>query len=480
MACGTYTLNGLDNSCRDNNIGGVKEFYAVDYDYAKWTIDTDTHTIVPEFTSQIYTYKLPKNTASLQTTYNTDSDTYTNELTVNFYKWDTAKRLEFMALMDTPLAIIVKDNHNKYWYLGKDEAVLVSNGSANSGTQRTDRQEYSITFTDLTLELPYEVTADVMEDILTDWSEQYLQFKVTKGSVNIGFYKQPDKLQHATIEYSYDLQDWTEIDFDEEELQYPIYINADSPETSIVYFRGTNPYGTNIFEQEYEDLNDGFNYSDASSDIELSVKGNVMSLVYGDDFIGKTTIPSGTGKACFAELFGTDSDEFKRSDIYCPITDASKLVIPMTSIPELGCNYLFTEARQLKYAPELPATTVGKRAYDSMFMNCESLIKAPSILPAMTIGQSCYEAMFSGCELLTTAPELPATALTTSCYERLFEECYSLAKIKCLAVSNINSTNLSYWVADVPETGIFIKNPLASWTTGASAAPTGWLVIDAE
>jgi hypothetical protein len=44
-----------------------------------------------------------------------------------------------------------------------------------------------------------------------------------------------------------------------------------------------------------------------------------------------------------------------------------------------------------------------------MFNGCTSLVQAP-ILPATTLAKSCYKSMFSGCTGLTTV-NLPATTL---------------------------------------------------------------------
>ena len=87
--------------------------------------------------------------------------------------------------------------------------------------------------------------------------------------------------------------------------------------------------------------------------------------------------------------------------------------------------YLFNGCSNLTSAPDLPATALTERCYSNMFEDCRSLINAPA-LPAKTLATACYMEMFSGCISLISAPELPATTLAPSCYRNMFTSCYSL------------------------------------------------------
>jgi hypothetical protein len=91
--------------------------------------------------------------------------------------------------------------------------------------------------------------------------------------------------------------------------------------------------------------------------------------------------------------------------------------------------------------------------------------------------------MFRGCTSLTTAPSLPATALTVNCYREMFYGCKSLNYIKCSAVdiSVVSATNCTYeWLFSVASSGTFVKNPnMSSWSRGVSGIPTDWTVQDA-
>ena len=171
----------------------------------------------------------------------------------------------------------------------------------------------------------------------------------------------------------------------------------------------------------------------------FNVEGNIMSLYYGDNFTGVTTIP---GSYAFYGLFAN-----------------------LTSLINAG-NLI------------LPATTLADNCYDYMFGGCTNLLTAP-ILPATTLVYSCYSSMFSDCTSLTTAPELPATTLANGCYQYMFNGCSSLNYIKCLATDISASDCLNDWVNGVASSGTFVKDSsMSSWPTGTSGIPTGWTVQD--
>ena len=83
---------------------------------------------------------------------------------------ETTKRVEIMALAQSGLVVVVVDANGKQWLLGYDAPVKASAGDGLTGTARADRNGYSITLQDNSLELPYEVSAD-MEALLPTVSQ---------------------------------------------------------------------------------------------------------------------------------------------------------------------------------------------------------------------------------------------------------------------------------------------------------------------
>lgn len=170
---------------------------------------------------------------------------------------------------------------------------------------------------------------------------------------------------------------------------------------------------------------------------QFNLYGNIMSLVYGDNFIGQETISDGYQ---FYKLFRSNTT----------LISAENLI--------------------------LPATTLKNVCYMSMFNGCTSLTVAP-VLPATSLMFGCYWSMFYNCTSLTTAPELPATILAGSCYKAMFAGCRNLNYIKCLATDISASDSTQNWVQNVAASGTFVKaSGMNDWTTGINGIPTGWTI----
>lgn len=174
MACNSYTLSGLNTACKEASFGGIKEVLIAQFeDVASTSVDGTSHLLTPVMADgkKFKQYKLLKSTGSLTSTLNaseTSASYFTNEVTLQFMKMETSKRIEIMALMMSSCAVIVKDTNDKYWYLGKDNYVECSAGTATTGTALTDANHYELTLTDTSAELPYEVSAEVIESIVDE------------------------------------------------------------------------------------------------------------------------------------------------------------------------------------------------------------------------------------------------------------------------------------------------------------------------
>lgn len=174
MACNSYTLTGLNTICKESSFGGIKEVLIAPYDDVdSVAVDSSTNLLTPTMVSgkKFKQYKLLKSTGGLTSTLNTSETTtsyFTNEVTLQFMKMETSKRMEIMALMMSACAVIVKDANGKYWYLGKDNYVECSAGSATTGTAASDANHYELTLSDTSAELPYEVDASVIASIMDE------------------------------------------------------------------------------------------------------------------------------------------------------------------------------------------------------------------------------------------------------------------------------------------------------------------------
>ena len=201
---------------------------------------------------------------------------------------------------------------------------------------------------------------------------------------------------------------------------------------------------------------------------QFNIKGNIMSLLYGDDFIGKTVFPKNEpGEFPFCLLF-----------VNTDVVDASKLVLPATTLTEHCYDSMFQNCESLVKAPRiLPATTLVDSCYAEMFTGCTSLTTAPE-LPATTLAEYCYANMFDTCKSLTTAPVLPATTLVEHCYGGMFYLCWNLNYIKAMFTTTPGDKYTDCWLCLASSTGTFVKNKDATWdVTGTSGIPKGWTVV---
>lgn len=256
-----------------------------------------------------------------------------------------------------------------------------------------------------------------------DYSLDYLTFDIlTSGDIKWAEYGTG---QSKTIQYSLNDGPWTSIT-----AGTGATISVSSGDK--VRFKGTNT--------SY--AKDKSNYSgfDSGCTASFNIEGNIMSLVYGDNFVGNTAL---TGTYNFCSIF-------KQS--HC--VSAENLVLPSTALT----NY----------------------CYRAMFSKCTDLAVAPA-LPATTLAQGCYWYMFEECAI-TEAPDLLAETLVRECYGYMFTGCRSLSYIKCMAVSGLSAASAkTNWVNNVAASGTFVKDSsvsVSTWGRDTSGIPTNWLVYD--
>ena len=279
------------------------------------------------------------------------------------------------------------------------------------------------------------------------------------------------------LSYSKDKATWTDTIIDDTEQTIAIHVTS-----------GENVYLKGIAKQ----LGKYNSFININSNANINASGNIMSLLYGDDYNGKTSFPEGS-EHTFRSLFSGNTHLISVGELILPATTVSTCYYSMfdgctslTTAPELPATTLvnscysnmFQGCTSLTAAPTLPATELADYCYDSMFKGCTTLTTAPE-LPATTLAYGCYEFMFQGCTSLTTAPELPATTLTFSCYSSMFSGCSKLNNITMLATDISASGCLLTWVYGVAPTGTFTKAAsMASLPSGDSGIPEGWEVKD--
>ena len=92
---------------------------------------------------------------------------FTNNLALVFARQDVTKRMAIQALaLQEDLAVIVKDANGEIYFLGMDDSVTTTAAGAATGTAATDANNYTITLTDISNELPYFVSEATLNTLL--------------------------------------------------------------------------------------------------------------------------------------------------------------------------------------------------------------------------------------------------------------------------------------------------------------------------
>ena len=172
MAC-SQVLNGIAADCQ-TNVGGVREVYIANYgDVTTIEVDDSSNmikTITMADTAKFKKYAFKKNTSSMTSTLNVDPANGVNfvqtDLSLVFAKQETVKRMEIAKLSLGELRVIVKDANGKYWFLGQEEFVSATSGTAETGVNRTDGNKYTITLTDYSSSYPYEVDSTIVAGLI--------------------------------------------------------------------------------------------------------------------------------------------------------------------------------------------------------------------------------------------------------------------------------------------------------------------------
>ena len=255
------------------------------------------------------------------------------------------------------------------------------------------------------------------QNVAVDYSKQYFTIEALEsGNISFGI---PSSVY--LLKYRKNNEQWIETT---DAVQIPV-TNGDKIQISCICDAFSKYYCSSIFD----------------IDVPYIVYGNIMSLLYGDDFKDKTDLTE----------------------------------------KNTSFRYLFANNKTLKNAENLilPATTLANNCYYSMFENCTSLVTTPE-LPATTLANNCYSYMFYGCTSLVTAPELPATTLADLCYQGMFNSCTSLNKVTMLATDISAFDCLQMWLYNVAPEGTFVKHPdMTSLSPDSEyGVPLGWELMD--
>lgn len=281
----------------------------------------------------------------------------------------------------------------------------------------------------------------------------------------------------VTVEYSTDRQNWQTLG-----TTSTTALTYNIPANGRVYLRANATTWC-----AYASFT--FRYNKILASKNHAVGGNIMSLLYKDNFAQQTTFPASSSYN-YNSLFLQNDKLVSAGELLLPATTltmdcyqnmfkqctllATAPDLPATTLATDCYSGMFDRCTALTTAPALPATNLANKCYQSMFNGCTAITTAPA-LPATTLASNCYNQMFNGCTSLTAAPELPATTLATNCYQNMFLNCSNLSSITVGATNWANQTN---WVSGVAATGTFTKPSDTSIDVGVNGIPSGWTVIN--
>jgi hypothetical protein len=173
MACNTVTLNGINGRC-DTSAGGIKRILiAQKDDVTNINVDTTTgiiDTITMATGKYFVQWLFRKNTGNYTTSLSSDpaigTQAVTTDLNLQFTKAEATKRLEIQSAINAAAVVIIEDMYGQYILLGKDNEVSVTSVNQQSGTAVTDLNGYTLTFQDVSLELPHFVDPQIISGLL--------------------------------------------------------------------------------------------------------------------------------------------------------------------------------------------------------------------------------------------------------------------------------------------------------------------------
>ena len=241
---------------------------------------------------------------------------------------------------------------------------------------------------------------------------------------------------------------------------YTKYFSLDYGNTWVTSYNGSISEGDEIL---VKGGLSGYNRILATG-FHYNIQGNIMSLIYNDNFVGETSLEVYVFESAFSGCTGLTSAE----NLIMPATELAKGCytsmfqgctslttapqLPATSLAEACYSHMFEGCTSLTTAPELISSGIANYCYIAMFLNCTSLTTPPPQLLSTEVRKNCYNSMFQGCTSLTTAPRILATTINLNgaeyCYHRMFKGCTSLETAPELLNTTVPNSGCAYMFQD--------------------------------
>lgn len=194
--------------------------------------------------------------------------------------------------------------------------------------------------------------------------------------------------------------------------------------------------------------------------------GNIMSLLWGDDFQEYNTFPNGSTNN-FGHIFSGDSDLWYFNNLVLPPTTLTQgcywgmfkdcvnlhdtlgsKISHVTAFGDGSCQIMFNGCTSLVSPMAINSSaTLANACCQGMYGGCTGLTHY-GILQATTLADNCYRGMFAGCTSISHGGRLPATTLTPYCYYRMFDGCTSLTDAPRIDATVLANSCCAYMFVD--------------------------------
>lgn len=211
-------------------------------------------------------------------------------------------------------------------------------------------------------------------------------------------------------------------------------------------------------------------YNKLNCSKNFKVYGNVMSLLFGNNFQNQVTFNNNTTHNLAGLFYGVTT-----------LTDASDLILPATTLNSNCYNCMFRGCTNLVNGPKLlPALDVPVDAYSSMFEGCVKLVEGPEILATTVSGNTALNRMFCmnrNSKVTSAMTKSPILRVTnpgdySNVYQQLFCGNGNITEVTILAVG----TGLTFnnWLSNVATGGVIKKLSATTLVSGNNGIPSSW------
>ena len=174
MACGNLT--GVTYDLCQTSISGLKAIYLTDFENVTGVATGEVSGVTGEMitgitmsgSSKFLKYSVKKNTCSFSSelSVNDNGSYWVTTLNIVLPRMEAAKHAAVSSLVLAEACAIVEDKNGSFWFIGKDNPLTMTSGTAETGVSRDDSNGYTIGLEDESLQPPYEIDPSIISGLI--------------------------------------------------------------------------------------------------------------------------------------------------------------------------------------------------------------------------------------------------------------------------------------------------------------------------